>query len=150
MSLRYWNSVGERLRLSRMVTVAAVRLSESSDDDSEEEEVLPPLDSDDSSLSDPSSDDETEDKVAPMDISGVNSTLESQDTVDILIDEVVAEADRIFAPMEAEDIDFNRPFVTCFYRNLLPKSRLQEISIRRDEELFRTGNSTSTSWCVVL
>jgi len=111
MSLRYWNSVGERLRLSRMVHVACLRISESSDEDLEDE-IGSADELDEVSVdSEPSSDEESEDELTPMDISGLNSTVESEDTVDVLIDEVIAEASRIFSPMETEDIDFDRPFV---------------------------------------
>ena len=115
MSRSYWNSVGERLGLRRMVTVAGIRLAESSSDDEEDDELeeLPPFDDadeDSSDESDPSSDDASMDDLTPMDVSGGgNTTFESQDTVDLLIEDVQVEVTRIYSALEEEDIDFDAP-----------------------------------------
>jgi len=111
MSRQYWNSVGERLRLRQKITVAMQQLNQSSDWEDEMLEDLSLGNSVDSSDASDVSDASDISDVAPMDISGANTTFESVDTVDLLIEDVAVEAREIFGAIEDETIDFNAPML---------------------------------------
>jgi len=116
MSRRYWNSVGERKRLAEMIRVAGIRLEESSEEDEDIEALIDEgaqYDSEETDLSDEDlhMDDSTLSSVA-MDVSGgVDTTMETVDTADLLVETVRLEGNRIWAPMEDPNIDWGRPLL---------------------------------------
>jgi len=119
MSRRYWNTVGERRRLAEMIRVAGIRLEETSEDEDEDidaliddgvqydtEEETDLSDADDLSM------DDTTLTSGLMDISdNVNTTVETADTADLLVETVRLEGNRIWAPMEDTNIDWDRPLL---------------------------------------
>lgn len=118
MSRRYWNLVGERRRLAEMVKVAGIRLEESSDEDEDIEALLDDgvqYDSEETDLSDDELSLSLDDSTLTsglMDISsGGNTTMETADTADLLVETVRLEGTRIWAPKEDPTIDWERPFL---------------------------------------
>lgn len=118
MSRRYWNLVGERRRLAEMVKVAGIRLEESSDEEEDIEALLDDgvqYDSEETDLSDDELSLSLDDSTLTsglMDISsGGNTTMETADTADLLVETVRLEGTRIWAPKEDPTIDWERPFL---------------------------------------
>ena len=107
MSLRYWNTVGERANLNRLLSVADHLMEEqeefgdwtsfygSSDDDDSTISSLSSLSSSDSLESLYSSEEENMDT--------------SFDTVDMVLEDVAFEHNRLMAGVEDEAIDFDHP-----------------------------------------
>jgi len=117
MSRRYWNTVGERRRLAEMIRVAGLRLEETSEEEEEDIEALlddgVEYDTEETDLSDDdlSMDDSTLTS-GLMDIShDANTTIETADTADLLVETVRLEGTRIWAPKEDPNIDWQRPFL---------------------------------------
>jgi len=109
--------VGERRRLAEMIRVAGMRLEETTEDEDEDIEALIDdgvhYDSEETDFSDDDDLDMDDSTLTSglMDISDVNTTVESADTADLLVQTVLLEGTRIWAPKEDPTIDWQRPYL---------------------------------------
>lgn len=132
MSLRYWNSVGERARLDRLIYISeyAVMLECNKDDDDSSVVSWMSLDSFDSF--------ESFDSDGSVDSFASDVSEESDDLVDMIVEGTIEYAKFVYQPIIDEDIDFEAPPLRiadldeskCISDFRFRKQELQEIADR--------------------